>query len=106
MKQQANGEIRTGFYICHCGHNIAAMVDCPDVAKYVEKLPGVALSRDYKYMCSAPGPDRKSTRLNSSHFGISYAVFCLKIRFECRACKSCGEFTPRVLFTHTSRVAP
>src|SRR2546430_5666341 len=25
-----------------------------------------------------PGPDRKSTRLNSSHSQISYAVFCLK----------------------------
>src|SRR5690625_6525116 len=25
-----------------------------------------------------PGPDRKSTRLNSSHVAISYAVFCLK----------------------------
>src|SRR2546422_6623786 len=25
-----------------------------------------------------PGPDRKSTRLNSSHGYISYAVFCLK----------------------------
>src|SRR5438128_6443663 len=25
-----------------------------------------------------PGPDRKSTRLNSSHGSISYAVFCLK----------------------------
>src|SRR5688572_32615139 len=25
------------------------------------------------------GPDRKSTRLNSSHGQISYAVFCLKI---------------------------
>src|SRR5690554_7566040 len=24
-----------------------------------------------------PGPDRKSTRLNSSHVRISYAVFCL-----------------------------
>src|SRR5256885_3262201 len=24
------------------------------------------------------GPDRKSTRLNSSHLVISYAVFCLK----------------------------
>src|SRR5258705_6391243 len=24
------------------------------------------------------GSDRKSTRLNSSHLGISYAVFCLK----------------------------
>src|SRR5262245_62894110 len=37
--------------------------------------------------CASPGPvrrarrscgDRKSTRLNSSHLGISYAVFCLK----------------------------
>src|SRR3712207_7875445 len=25
-----------------------------------------------------PSPDRKSTRLNSSHANISYAVFCLK----------------------------
>src|SRR5258705_9098256 len=25
-----------------------------------------------------PKSDRKSTRLNSSHLGISYAVFCLK----------------------------
>src|SRR2546426_6184470 len=29
--------------------------------------------------CShVPDPDRKSTRLNSSHLVISYAVFCLK----------------------------
>src|SRR5262245_14396966 len=30
------------------------------------------------YALSGPFPDRKSTRLNSSHLGISYAVFCLK----------------------------
>src|ERR1035438_10773667 len=29
-------------------------------------------------MASAERGDRKSTRLNSSHLGISYAVFCLK----------------------------
>src|SRR3712207_8075955 len=29
-------------------------------------------------LTSAPPPDRKSTRLNSSHANISYAVFCLK----------------------------
>src|SRR5699024_11908989 len=28
--------------------------------------------------CVAPVGDRKSTRLNSSHVSISYAVFCLK----------------------------
>src|SRR3712207_6967859 len=29
-----------------------------------------------------PGSDRKSTRLNSSHANISYAVFCLKKKTE------------------------
>src|SRR5256886_6822231 len=29
-----------------------------------------------------PGTDRKSTRLNSSHSQISYAVFCLKKKKE------------------------
>src|SRR5437899_6655164 len=35
-------------------------------------LGGVALVTDIRAL------DRKSTRLNSSHLGISYAVFCLK----------------------------
>src|SRR5690348_17969129 len=30
--------------------------------------------------------DRKSTRLNSSHPSISYAVFCLKKKKQLRAC--------------------
>src|SRR3712207_8189387 len=30
------------------------------------------------HLCAEPFPDRKSTRLNSSHANISYAVFCLK----------------------------
>src|SRR5258705_8962849 len=30
--------------------------------------------------------DRKSTRLNSSHLGISYAVFCLKKKKQKRIC--------------------
>ena len=50
-------DIRIGFYVCHCGHNIASMVDCPAVAEYVGQLPGVVLSRDYKYMCSDPGQE-------------------------------------------------
>lgn len=55
MDKTGTPEIRIGFYICHCGSNIAAVVDCPEVARYVEQLPNVVLSRDYKYMCSDPG---------------------------------------------------
>src|SRR3712207_8326358 len=31
-----------------------------------------------RLVADEPGQDRKSTRLNSSHANISYAVFCLK----------------------------
>src|SRR3712207_8468801 len=39
-----------------------------------QSLPRVAADRSGFYS----GADRKSTRLNSSHANISYAVFCLK----------------------------
>src|SRR5262245_65379584 len=35
-------------------------------------------SETLRALLLAPSSDRKSTRLNSSHLGISYAVFCLK----------------------------
>src|SRR5438045_8382722 len=37
-----------------------------------------ARDRDPRTAPAWDGADRKSTRLNSSHLGISYAVFCLK----------------------------
>src|SRR5699024_12434584 len=46
---------------------------------------GVGLYRtEFLYMDSKelPTEDRKSTRLNSSHVSISYAVFCLKKKKE------------------------
>src|SRR5699024_11743566 len=43
-----------------------------DLACRVEQLRGVGLRRGGFVQ------DRKSTRLNSSHVSISYAVFCLK----------------------------
>src|SRR2546430_12453549 len=33
---------------------------------------------EHEHAVAKSGPDRKSTRLNSSHSQISYAVFCLK----------------------------
>src|SRR3712207_6947410 len=43
-----------------------------------QSLRVVLLKRDGAVAASASAPDRKSTRLNSSHANISYAVFCLK----------------------------
>src|SRR5437899_9616295 len=42
---------------------------------FARQLQGLAVAGDVLIALST---DRKSTRLNSSHLGISYAVFCLK----------------------------
>src|SRR5258705_5785979 len=39
--------------------------------------------------------DRKSTRLNSSHLGISYAVFCLKKKNINEASMACDNLAPK-----------
>src|SRR5436309_4660708 len=41
------------------------------------------------------GTDRKSTRLNSSHVKISYAVFCLKKKKLCRILRKRPETLAR-----------
>lgn len=49
--------VRIGVYICHCGTNIAGVIDVEALARFGDGLPGVALTRHYKYMCSDPGQE-------------------------------------------------
>src|SRR5262245_65237547 len=52
-----------------------------DGARRRSTNPGTEHLGAYHFRHPGPGDrggDRKSTRLNSSHLGISYAVFCLK----------------------------
>ena len=46
---------KIGVYICHCGTNIAGTVDVQETVRFASGLRGVAVARDYKYMCSDPG---------------------------------------------------
>ena len=46
---------RIGVYVCHCGLNIAGVVDVATVAEYAADLPNVVVAKDYMYMCSDPG---------------------------------------------------
>ncbi len=46
---------KIGVFICHCGVNIASVVDVEAVAKSLEGHPDVVFSTDYVYMCSEPG---------------------------------------------------
>src|SRR6266508_1002729 len=56
----------------------ATAVEAPAVAPTIEAAPVAQPFRPRSQADLAPSGDRKSTRLNSSHVAISYAVFCLK----------------------------
>ncbi len=64
-----NEELRIGVYICHCGSNIAGVIDPKEVAEYASHLPGVVRSVDTHYACADTGQtlikdDIKKYKLN------------------------------------------
>ncbi len=50
-----NGLPRVGIYVCDCGTNIGGTIDVKAVVEFAATLPGVVVSREYKYICSEPG---------------------------------------------------
>ena len=54
-KDVSGQEPRIGVFVCHCGSNIAGVIDVEALTNWAGGLPHVALARHYKYMCSDPG---------------------------------------------------
>jgi len=46
---------RIGVFVCHCGSNIAGVVDIARVVNAARKMPQVVYVSDNKYTCSDPG---------------------------------------------------
>jgi len=50
-----NEELRIGVYICHCGTNIAGVIDPKQVVEFAEGLPDVVHATDTLYACADSG---------------------------------------------------
>jgi heterodisulfide reductase subunit A len=48
-------ERRIGVFLCHCGSNIASIVDLEELKSAIQDTPDVKFISDYKYVCSKPG---------------------------------------------------
>jgi heterodisulfide reductase subunit A len=84
-------KIRTGVYICHCGTNIAASVDVAGVAEYARSLDGVALARDYTYMCSDPGQDLIKQDIQEHGLNRVVVASCSPLMHEPTFRRACEE---------------
>ncbi len=50
-----NKVVRIGVYVCHCGTNIAGVIDPAEVAEFASTLPGVVVAKNTHYACADSG---------------------------------------------------
>src|SRR5262245_61763343 len=74
--ERVSEKLRQSMFWLGRGGSVEHTISGIDIALW--DLLGKALNQPVSRLLGGCYRDRKSTRLNSSHLGISYAVFCLK----------------------------
>src|SRR5439155_18161118 len=86
-----SSDLRILLWLLPLAHPINSLLILNEViAPFSRKLPdhGSPAATGKQLLIPALGRDRKSTRLNSSHVAISYAVFCLKKKKDRAGCST------------------
>jgi len=82
---------KIGVFVCHCGENIAATVDCERVANEASKMEGVEFATDYKYMCSDPGQTKIKEAIRERGLDGVVVAACSPHMHEPTFRKACSE---------------
>jgi heterodisulfide reductase subunit A len=82
---------KIGVFVCHCGENISATVDCAKVAETAGKYDGVTYSVDYKYMCSDPGQSLIKSAIKEKGLTGVVVAACSPRMHEPTFRKACAE---------------
>jgi heterodisulfide reductase subunit A-like polyferredoxin len=67
---------RVGVFVCHCGINIGAVVDVPDVVAYAASLPGVVYAEHNLYTCSQDTQERIRERIEEHDLNRVVVASC------------------------------
>jgi heterodisulfide reductase subunit A2 len=82
---------KVGVFVCHCGENISATVDCAKVAETAGNWDGVTFSVDYKYMCSDPGQSLIKNAITEKGLTGVVVASCSPRMHEPTFRKACAE---------------
>ena len=83
--------IKIGVYICHCGTNIAGIVDVEKVRDSAADAPNVIIARDYMFMCSEPGQDLIIKDIKEKGLNRVIVASCSPLMHELTFRKACEK---------------
>lgn len=63
---------KIGVFVCHCGVNIGAVVNVPEVVEYAKTLPNVAYAEGNLYTCSSEGLSKMKEAIKK--YGLTQVV--------------------------------
>ena len=72
----ANEEPRIGVFVCHCGTNIAGVVNVPAVVEYSKTLPNVVYAENNLYTCSNDTQERIKQIINEHNLNRVVVASC------------------------------
>jgi heterodisulfide reductase subunit A len=91
MKPTNRGSPKIGVYICHCGTNIAGMVDVEAVTNHAAALNNVSVARHYTYMCSDPGQALIKDDIRNEGLDRIVVASCSPLMHETTFRRACAE---------------
>jgi len=75
-KVQPEEELRIGVFICHCGTNIASVVNVAEVMEYARTLPGVVYVDKPLYTCSQDSQEQMRTIIEENNLNRIVVSAC------------------------------
>lgn len=90
--QVSGQEPRVGLFVCHCGTNIASVVNVPEVVEYAKTLPNVVYAENSLYTCSNDTQERIKEKIKEHNLNRVVVA-------------SCTPRTHELLFRNTIREA-
>ena len=75
-KEVKGEEPRIGVFVCHCGTNIAGVVNVPDVVEYAKTLPNVVYAENNLYTCSNDTQDRIKEKIAEHNLNRVVVASC------------------------------
>ena len=69
-------EPRIGVFVCHCGTNIAGVVNVPDVVEYAKTLPDVVYAENNLYTCSNDTQDQIKQKITEYNLNRVVVASC------------------------------